>query len=160
MFHALIPSPIGEILLTGDGSALSGLYTSEHVRRPASIGARDDLAFTDARDQLAEYFAGDRTEFDLALRLVGTPFQLRVWEELRRIGHGQTTSYGQLALRMGAPSAVRAVGMANGRNPISIVVPCHRVIASDGQLTGYAGGLAAKRWLLEHESPNHDRLAG
>jgi methylated-DNA-[protein]-cysteine S-methyltransferase len=151
MYHALIPSPIGEILLTGDGATLSGLHTSEHARRPVDIGPRDDHAFAEARTQLAEYFAGERTEFDLSLAPLGTPFQQRVWQELHRITHGQTTSYGQLAERIGAPTAVRAVGMANARNPISIIVPCHRVIARDGQLTGYAGGLAAKRWLLDHE---------
>lgn len=159
MMHTTIPSPIGEILITGDGSAVAGLYTCEHVRRPAELGPRDDSAFVAARAQLAEYFAGERTSFDLALQPVGTPFQQQVWRQLLKVGYGQTTTYGQIADDIGSPRAVRAVGMANGRNPISIIVPCHRVIASDGKLTGYAGGLPAKRWLLEHELANRDRSA-
>jgi methylated-DNA-[protein]-cysteine S-methyltransferase len=101
--------------------------------------------------QLTEYFAGTRREFDLPLRLQGTTFQTRVWRELSEIPYGQTWSYGQLAHRIEKPSASRAVGLANGRNPISILVPCHRVIGADGSLTGYGGGLERKRWLLAHE---------
>ena len=159
MMHTTIGSPIGEILITGDGSAVAGLYTSEHVRRPRDLGRRDESAFVEVRAQLGEYFAGDRVRFDVELCLAGTPFQQQIWRELLEIGYGQTTTYGQLAAGIGAPRAVRAVGMANGRNPISIIVPCHRVIGRDGKLTGYAGGLAAKRWLLDHELANRDRLA-
>ncbi len=106
------------------------------------------------RDQLAEYFAGERTEFDIPLKLAGTPFQNRVWQELARIPFGVTISYGELARRVGQPTASRAVGSANGKNPISIIVPCHRVIATSGNLTGYGGGLPNKQWLLQHEH-NH-----
>lgn len=159
MMHTTIPSPIGEILITGDGSAIAGLYTSEHIRPPHDLGRREDSAFVEVRAQLAEYFAGDRASFDVVLRPIGTPFQQQIWRHLLEIGYGQTSTYGQIAADIGSPRAVRAVGMANGRNPISIIVPCHRVIASDGKLTGYAGGLPAKRWLLEHELANHDRLA-
>jgi methylated-DNA-[protein]-cysteine S-methyltransferase len=139
------------LLLVGDGTSLTGLYTAEHVRRPTVLGARDDLAFGQARRELAEYFDGSRTEFEVELTPAGTVFQQQVWNELRRIRFGQTATYREVAERIGRPAAVRAVGTANGRNPISIVVPCHRVLGSDGTLTGYAGGLEAKRWLLAHE---------
>jgi methylated-DNA-[protein]-cysteine S-methyltransferase len=152
MIHSIVESPIGDLLLVGDGSSLTALYTAEHVRLPQATGDRSDRSFTDARTQLAEYFAGVRREFDLALAPRGTDFQQRVWAELRRIPFGETTTYGELAERIGNPRSVRAVGMANGRNPISIIVPCHRVIGRDGSLTGYAGGLAAKERLLAHEA--------
>jgi len=152
MMHSIVQSPVGDLLLVGDDSSLTALYTAEHVRLPSATGDRSDRAFTDARTQLAEYFAGVRQEFDLAMAPRGTDFQQRVWAELRRIPFGETTTYGELAERIGNPRAVRAVGMANGRNPISIIVPCHRVIGSDGGLTGYAGGLAMKQWLLGHEA--------
>jgi methylated-DNA-[protein]-cysteine S-methyltransferase len=151
MIHSITDSPIGELLLVGDGETLAGLYTCEHVRRPVEVGERDDAAFASALEQLEQYFDGDRRDFDLALAAPGTDFQHRVWDELRRIDYGSTSSYAEIAERMGNSKAVRAVGAANGRNPISIVVPCHRVIGSDGTLTGYAGGLAAKEWLLRHE---------
>ena len=111
-----------------------------------------------AARQLSEYFAGDRTDFDLDLAPSGTDFQRKVWTALSQIPYGTTESYGQLALRIGQPTASRAVGLANGRNPIAIVVPCHRVIGSSGTLTGYAGGLERKRWLLEHERVWQDVL--
>ncbi|MEO6702790.1 MAG: methylated-DNA--[protein]-cysteine S-methyltransferase [Jatrophihabitantaceae bacterium] len=151
MMHTFVDSPISPILLTGDGQCLTGLYTAEHARRPAELGRRDDAGFEQARAQLAEYFAGDRVSFELALAPAGTEFQQRVWQRLLAIPAGSTRSYGQLAVEIGNPKAVRAVGLANGRNPISIIVPCHRVVGSTGALTGYAGGLAAKQWLLEHE---------
>ena len=114
---------------------------------------RDDTAFDDVRGQLAEYFAGDRTAFDLPLHPTGTAFQQRVWAALREIPYGETRSYGVQASAIGAPvSASRAVGTANGQNPISIIVPCHRVIGANGALVGYGGGLPAKRWLLGHEA--------
>ncbi len=149
-----VDSPIGRLMLTSDGMALTGLYTEPSRKAQSTDGWAEDagikpLAAT-AR-QLSEYFAGIRREFDLPLRLQGTEFQTRVWHELLEIPYGVTFSYGQLAKRLGNPNAARAVGLANGRNPISIVVPCHRVIGADGSLTGYGGGLERKCWLLEHE---------
>ena len=148
-------SPVGELALLGDGEALTGLYMTDHRHRPPlPPGARrDDAAFAGARRQLGEYFAGERTEFELPVRMEGTPFQRAVWRALLEIGYGETISYGELARRIGRPDASRAVGLANGRNPISIVVPCHRVIGSSGALTGYGGGLERKRFLLDLESP-------
>ena len=151
MYHSYFESPVGRLLLTGDGTALTGLYTPEHVRLPAPAGDRDDAVFAEVARQLAEYFAGARTTFELPLAPAGTSFQQRVWQRLQAIPHGETRSYGQLAAELGNPKAVRAVGLANGRNPISIVMPCHRVVGSTGALTGYAGGLPAKQWLLDHE---------
>lgn len=159
MMHSYLPSPIGDLLLLGDGTHLTGLYTAEHVRMPTALGDRSDREFAEVRSQLTEYFAGERASFDLPLKPAGTPFQQRVWQRLRQIPLGQTSSYGELAAEIGQPTAVRAVGMANGRNPISIIVPCHRVVGSTGELTGYAGGLAAKRWLLEHERATAVALA-
>jgi methylated-DNA-[protein]-cysteine S-methyltransferase len=148
-------SPVGELTLVGDGEALSGLYMTEHRHRPPlPAGARpDESAFARARDQLDEYFAGERIEFDLPLRMEGSPFQREVWSALRDIPYGETVSYGELARRIGRPHASRAVGLANGRNPVSIVVPCHRVIGASGSLTGYGGGIERKRLLLELETP-------
>jgi methylated-DNA-[protein]-cysteine S-methyltransferase len=151
MIHTVLDSPIGQLLLTGDGEGLTGLYTAEHVRRPVEVGERSDAEFDRARAQLEEYFAGQRTTFELALAPAGTDFQQRVWQRLLAIPAGRTRSYGQLAVEIGNPKAVRAVGLANGRNPISIIVPCHRVLGSTGALTGYAGGLPVKQWLLDHE---------
>ncbi len=148
-----IDSPIGRLLLTCDDNALTGLYMEPEQARASGTSALDASAapLVVAARQLAEYFAGSRREFDLALCLDGTVFQTRVWRELTKIPYGRTWSYGDLAKRIGKPSAPRAVGLANGRNPISIVVPCHRVIGADGSLTGYGGGLERKRWLLAHE---------
>jgi methylated-DNA-[protein]-cysteine S-methyltransferase len=148
-------SPIGRILLTSDGTALTGLYTNvEH--RPPQLGAdwAEDANFGPlpaAARQLAEYFLGSRRDFDVPLSFEGTEFQQRVWRMLTTIHYGETCSYGDLARRLDNPGASRAVGLANGRNPISIIVPCHRVIGADGSLTGYGGGLERKRWLLAHE---------
>jgi len=167
MTHTIIESPIGELLVLGrpwpdDPSTMeiTALYTAEHVRRPAADADRDDQAFVAVRQQLLEYFSGGRAEFDLPLAPQGTNFQQRVWAELRRIPYGQTASYTEIAQRIGQPTAVRAVGMANGRNPISLIVPCHRVVGSDGSLTGYAGGLDAKRWLLRHEQSGFGAESG
>jgi len=148
-------SPIGRILLTCDGTALTGLHTNVE-NRPPRLGADwvEDADFgplTDAVRQLAEYFSGSRRDFDLPMNLQGTEFQVRVWRMLTQIHYGATCSYGDLARRLDNPGASRAVGLANGRNPISIIVPCHRVIGADGSLTGYGGGLERKRWLLAHE---------
>jgi methylated-DNA-[protein]-cysteine S-methyltransferase len=152
---AIVPSPVGELVLTAESDRLTGLYLPGQ-RRPAvmpSMPAQDDPPLALARRQLDEYFAGRRTSFDLPLAPVGTPFQRLVWDELLRIGFGRTTTYRELAARIGRPTAVRATGAANGANPISIVIPCHRVIGSGGALTGYGGGLEAKRFLLELECP-------
>lgn len=114
---------------------------------------QDDAALAEVARQLDEYFAGDRVDFDLALAPRGTPFQLEVWDQLCRIPYGETISYGELAKRVDRPGAARAVGAANGQNPIAIIVPCHRVIGADGSLTGFGGGLEWKRWLLNREQP-------
>jgi methylated-DNA-[protein]-cysteine S-methyltransferase len=145
-------SPIGPISLVGEDGVLHGLYMAEHRYAPATYGTRDDDAFGDAVAQLTEYFAGGRTEFDLRLAPRGTPFQQQVWAALREVPYGETTTYGELAARIGRPSASRAVGHANGHNPISIIVPCHRVIGTSGGLTGYGGGLPRKRFLLALEA--------
>jgi len=151
--YAVFESPIGDLLLTSDGVALTGIYMESHKGGPErdERWRRDDASLKPAREQLSAYFAGESRSFDLPLAFRGTEFQRRVWDALRAVPFGETVSYGELARRIGAPRAVRAVGAAVGRNPISIVVPCHRIIGSDGGLTGYAGGLASKRWLLEHE---------
>ena len=152
---AYLESPIGRLMLTSDGAALTGLFMepSRKVPQPDE-GWTPDLTVAPLAEtvrQLNEYFAGVRREFDLPLQFEGTMFQRRVWNELTQIPYGETWSYGQLASRIGNPGASRAVGLANGRNPISILVPCHRVIGADGSLTGYGGGLERKRWLLAHE---------
>jgi methylated-DNA-[protein]-cysteine S-methyltransferase len=121
----------------------------------APLWQRDPEIFRDACAQLTAYFAGDLREFDLPLEAPGSDFQRRVWRELRQIPFGRSISYGELARRIGQPAASRAVGRANGQNPISIIVPCHRVIGADGTLTGYGGGLDRKRWLLDHEAGQH-----
>ncbi|MBV9820744.1 MAG: methylated-DNA--[protein]-cysteine S-methyltransferase [Actinobacteria bacterium] len=151
MIHSYVDSPLGPLLLTGDGESLTGLYTDRHGRLPTDLGHRADEEFADARDQLAEYFAGRRQSFDLPLNPRGTAFQQAVWQALREIRYGSTMSYREVAEEVGSPKAVRAVGSANSRNPISIIVPCHRVVGSDGKLVGYAGGFSAKKWLLDHE---------
>jgi len=152
MVHAVTDSPIGPLTLVGAGGALSGLYMVEHRYAPASFGERDDDAFPAAAEQLREYFAGARTTFDLELAPAGTPFQQQVWAALREVPYGETTTYGELAAVLGRPTASRAVGHANGHNPISIIVPCHRVVGSSGSLTGYGGGLPRKRFLLALEA--------
>jgi len=145
-----IDSPIGELLLTAEGGALTRLYMSPFDVEGA--WEHDPAALAEPARQLGEDFAGERTEFELALDAAGTDFQRRVWERLVAIPYGETTTYGELALELGDPRKVRAVGMANGRNPISIIVPCHRVIGADGTLVGYGGGLERKRILLAHEA--------
>lgn len=147
-------SPIGPLTLLSDGTHLTGLRMAEQRHAPplARDAVRDAGPFAAAVAQLDEYFAGERRGFDLPVRLDGTPFQVKVWQALRAIPYGTTTSYGALAKRVASPGAVRAVGLANGRNPVSIVVPCHRVIGADGSLTGYGGGLDRKRYLLGLEA--------
>ncbi len=146
-------TPLGTVLLSGRGGRLTGLHFTGHRRSPRTGPAwvRDEAAFDGVRRQLNEYFAGRRTRFDLPLALGGTPFELSVWTALQGIPYGATASYGDIAHSLGRPGAGRAVGGANGRNPISIVVPCHRVIGADGGLTGYGWGVDRKAWLLDHE---------
>ena len=149
-----IDSPIGALLLVGDGERLHGLYMTNHRPAPVFDGATaDDDAFAEPARQLDEWFAGRRTAFDLPTEARGTPFQHRVWDVLLEIPFGRTMSYGEVATRAGRPGSARAVGHAVGRNPLSIVVACHRVVGRDGKLTGYAGGLERKRFLLELEQP-------
>ena len=147
-------SPIGPLELRGTGAALTAMFMENHRHEPAPTpdAVRDAAPFRAARGQLEEFFAGERREFSLALAPAGTPFQLAVWQALRAIPYGTTITYGELARRIGNPRAVRAVGLANGRNPLSIIVPCHRVIGANGTLTGYGGGLERKRFLLALES--------
>jgi methylated-DNA-[protein]-cysteine S-methyltransferase len=148
--YTQIPSPIGPLLLDGNEHALQGLHMSPAAPQPGWRSAREP--FANAIEQLEQYFAGVRVEFDLELDMRGTHFQKDVWNALLTIPCGETRSYGEIAKQIGRPDRARAVGAANGSNPISIIVPCHRVIGSDGSLTGYGGGLDRKRWLLEHES--------
>ncbi|GFG84282.1 methylated-DNA--[protein]-cysteine S-methyltransferase [Mycolicibacter algericus] len=152
IYQRTIDSPIGPLTLAGANGKLSHLLMLDHSHAPDRTGwRRDDSAFPDAVEQLAAYFAGDLTEFELTYEMAGTEFQRRVWTALLTIPYGQTRSYGELATQIGAPTASRAVGLANGRNPISIIVPCHRVIGSNGSLTGYGGGIDRKRTLLDLE---------
>lgn len=159
--HTLVASPVGELTLVGRGDALTGVYFPDHVRRPdrETFGQRDDNAFAAARIQLDEYFDGNRSSFDLVLSPNGNAFQQKVWAQLVEIPYGQTRTYGQLAQALGDPGLARAVGAANGQNPLSIIVPCHRVVGSDGKLTGYAGGLERKAFLLELEMSYDDKAA-
>ncbi|MGC4940889.1 methylated-DNA--[protein]-cysteine S-methyltransferase [Kribbella sp. DT2] len=155
MPYAVLESPIGDLTLVATpDDELVGLYMEQQRHRPAmeTFGARDDSILPKVAHQLTEYFAGERTTFDVPLAPVGTPFQQEVWTALLDIPYGTTTTYGELALTMGKPlTASRAVGLANGKNPISIIVPCHRVIGSTGSLTGYGGGLPRKQQLLDLE---------
>ena len=144
-----LPSPVGVLRLYAHDDELVGVYLPEQAAPAAPHFASPVLSATAA--QLVEYFAGQRREFELPIAPRGTGFQAIVWHALTKIPFGETRSYGELAHAIGRPAASRAVGAANGKNPISIIVPCHRVIAGSGALTGYAGGLAAKRWLLAHE---------
>jgi methylated-DNA-[protein]-cysteine S-methyltransferase len=147
-----IDSPIGPLVLAGPGGLLTNLRMLDQNHEPNRTGwVPDDRAFPDAVEQLEAYFAGERTDFDLELGLAGSEFQRRVWHALLTIPYGETRSYGQVAKQIGANGSARAVGLANGRNPIAIIVPCHRVIGATGSLTGYGGGLDRKRSLLELE---------
>ena len=150
--YRTIDSPIGLLTLAGNGSALTNLRTVDQTYEPSRADwSVDPGAFNDAVDQLGAYFTGELTDFDIELDLRGTEFQQRVWKALLTIPYGDTRSYGEIAAQIGAPGAARAVGLANGHNPIAIVVPCHRVIGAGGGLTGYGGGLDRKRTLLELE---------
>jgi methylated-DNA-[protein]-cysteine S-methyltransferase len=151
-----IDSPLGELLIASDGHSLTAVHMNG---TPGPGWRRDPVPLREGADQLHAYFAGELREFDLPLAAAGTPFQREVWEALRRIPYGETIGYGELAAAVGRPHAARAVGAANGRNPIAVVVPCHRVIGASGALTGYGGGLARKRLLLDLEAGRHARLA-
>jgi methylated-DNA-[protein]-cysteine S-methyltransferase len=159
--HAVFDSPVGELTAVGTAEGLRALYFDAHKRRPSgeAFGERDDDAFADVRAQIGEYFAGTRHEFDLDLAPVGDGFQKKVWALLAQIPYGETRSYGDLALALGDRNLARAVGSANGQNPLSIVVPCHRVVGADGSLTGYAGGLERKRFLLALEESDETRAS-
>jgi methylated-DNA-[protein]-cysteine S-methyltransferase len=147
MYTTLHPSPVGDILLRADDE---GRLTELYLRHDGAVDTGGP--FEAVGEQLDAYFAGELERFDVPMALDGTPFQLRVWEQLTKIPFGDTISYSELARRLEDPKLVRAVGLANGRNPISIIVPCHRVIGADGSLVGYGGGLERKQWLLEHEA--------
>ncbi|MFH8489358.1 methylated-DNA--[protein]-cysteine S-methyltransferase [Streptomyces longisporoflavus] len=151
--HTIIDSPYGTLTLVATEGVLSGLYMTEQRHRPPeeTFGDRDAGPFDATIEQLEAYFAGELTEFDLPMRLDGTPFQRTVWQQLRLIPYGETRTYGQLATALGKPNASRAVGLANGKNPIGVIVPCHRVIGAGGSLTGYGGGLDRKQRLLAFE---------
>ncbi|MEU6310806.1 methylated-DNA--[protein]-cysteine S-methyltransferase [Streptomyces sp. NPDC047014] len=155
--HTVVDSPYGPLTLVAVDGVLGGLYMTEQRHRPAeeSFGERvaaTEEPFPEVVRQLAAYFAGELTEFDLPLRLEGTQFQRSVWDQLARIPYGETWSYGELAARLGKPNASRAVGLANGKNPVGIIVPCHRVIGASGSMTGYGGGLERKVRLLAFEA--------
>lgn len=155
IYFTFYESPIQTLRLLCDGRSLIGLYmmSEKHHLIPQSDWLEDESVapFLETKQQLTAYFAGTLTKFDLPLKLQGTIFQQQVWEALKTISYGTTMSYGELAQQIGQPNAFRAVGVANGRNPVSIIVPCHRVIAANGKLTGYGGGIERKQWLLNHE---------
>ncbi|MEI7895592.1 MAG: methylated-DNA--[protein]-cysteine S-methyltransferase [bacterium] len=147
MHRAFLKTPIGHIEVTGSENGIRSLYFLDFKVRPQHVPS----CLRSCIDQLEEYFHGSRRKFDLKLDLEGSQFQLRVWDELLKINFGTTVSYMELARRMDNPGAIRAVGGANGHNPVSVIVPCHRIIGSNGRLIGYRGGLKRKKWLLEHE---------
>lgn len=161
-YYRYFDSPIGKILLTSDGNSLTGLYMESYKADPTVFQqwvANDSIEpFPKVIEQLTAYFNGKLTEFDLPISMLGTKFQQQVWQELTKIPYGKTISYKELAIRIGNIKAVRAVGLANGRNPISIIVPCHRVIGANGSLTGYGGGLPRKQALLELENSAQKNL--
>jgi methylated-DNA-[protein]-cysteine S-methyltransferase len=155
----LVGSPMGPLRITAHGGAVTAVLTADGASVPgeADDGPEADGVLRAARDELRAYFAGELQSFTVPVAPEGTAFQRRVWEELRRIPYGEAISYGELARRVGRPGAARAVGAANSRNPVSVIVPCHRVIGGDGRLVGYAGGLDRKRWLLDHEARSAGR---
>ena len=163
--HAVIGSPLGELTLVADGGALIGLYFRHHWYRPPAeafgprVDAKSDALLAEARAQLDDFLAGDRTGFDLPTALCGDEPQLRVWDRLTAIPYGETVTYGELAAELADGSTAQEVGAAVGRNPLSIVVPCHRVVGKNGKLTGYAGGLERKKFLLDLEEPAELRAA-
>ena len=152
MFVSRLSTPIGELTLIASDTALTGVAFPSWRHRPARA-RRDTMSevLGRAKDQLTEYFTGTRTTFDIPLDAAGSEFERRVWDLLRAIPYGATTTYGALAKRLGSTKEARAVGAANGKNPIPIIVPCHRVIGANGDLIGFGGGIERKRWLLQHE---------
>jgi methylated-DNA-[protein]-cysteine S-methyltransferase len=152
--NTTIASPLGELILVAEDGTLSGVYFPGHWTRPdpATFGERSEHRLEQVEEQLAEYFAGERTSFDLPTSVTGNAFQRQVWDLIKRIPYGQTTTYGELARELGDPALARMVGQAVGHNPLSVIVPCHRVVGKDGKLTGYAGGLQRKRFLLDLEA--------
>lgn len=154
MFYGYYASPVGRLLLAGDAEALQliSFPAGSRARGPEPDWQRDESVFAAAIRELTEYFAGDRVEFTVPLRLNGTEFQNSYWTLLQSVRFGETTTYGALAKRIGRPKASRAVGAANGANPIPIIIPCHRVIGSNKSLTGFGGGIETKRYLLAHET--------
>ena len=160
--HTVVDSPIGPLTLVDDDGRLAGLYMHEqrHLPDRTSFGSRDDTVQPAVREQLPLYFDGDLLDFDVPLATTGTPFQQQVWAALRQVPYGTTCTYADLAEAVGRPTAVRAVGAANGRNPVCLVVPCHRVVGSGGSLTGYAGGLERKSYLLDLERRTSQRSLG
>lgn len=157
--HTVVDSPVGPLTLVDDSGSLAGLYMADqrHLPDPASFGPPDDAVQPALREQLTAYFTGRLREFDVPLAVAGTPFQQAVWSALREVPYGSTCTYGDLAAAIGRPTAVRAVGAANGRNPVCIVVPCHRVVGRGGSLTGYAGGVERKQQLLALEQRSRTR---
>lgn len=159
-FYTVFESPIGRMALTSDGSYLTGLYLkASSSYEDAQQGKQSDKPFRETIKQLNEYFNGKRSAFDLPLAPQGTPFQQRVWKALQTIEYGETVSYADIARKLRMPNAFRAVGNANGQNPICLIIPCHRVIASNGALGGYSSGLNVKTWLLSHEGATYRKAA-
>jgi methylated-DNA-[protein]-cysteine S-methyltransferase len=164
--HTTIDSPIGPLTLVTCEGGLAGVYMTEHRHIPPqeTFGPRVPVAghtvLARTAEQLAAYFTGEAQTFDIDLSTSGTPFQRRVWAALRDIPYGETVSYGELAAALGQPTASRAVGLANGRNPVSIIVPCHRVVGADGSMTGYGGGVERKHWLLSFERGTQQPVLG
>jgi methylated-DNA-[protein]-cysteine S-methyltransferase len=150
MNKASVKTPLGNAIFEGDANGISKLYLTKEIPEVTSVSTP---YLQEAKEQLQQYFSGELKQFNLKLNLQGTDFQKRVWQALQNIPYGKTASYMELAKQLGDPLAIRAVAAANGKNPLWILVPCHRVIGSDGSLTGYAGGLWRKKWLLDHEQP-------
>jgi methylated-DNA-[protein]-cysteine S-methyltransferase len=150
-FYDTMPSPVGGLLLTASPAGITGVYLPGEHRQSQPSWKHHPARLATCRRQLDEYFAGDRVTFSLPLAPPGTPFQQQVWKQLTEIGYGTTISYTELARRVGRPRSQRAVGGANGRNPVCIIVPCHRVVGANGALTGYSAGVESKRWLLDFE---------
>jgi methylated-DNA-[protein]-cysteine S-methyltransferase len=153
--HTIAGSPVGDLTLVAEDGRLTGVYFPHHWYRPdpATFGDRDDAGFGEVKRQLTEYFAGQREQFDLPLGARGDDFQEQVWAQINAIPYGHTVTYGDIAKEIGGGVLAKDVGTAVGRNPLSVIVPCHRVVGKDGKLTGYAGGLARKRFLLQLEEP-------
>ncbi len=160
--YCYLDSPLGQLFVQGDGQFVTGLFLPQHKgwTGPSATWKESDASFTVVREQLTEYFAGERKLFDVPIKPAGTSFQQQVWQQLVRIPFGTTITYAQLARCVDNPAASRAVGNANGRNPISIIVPCHRVIGTSGKLTGYAGGVSKKEWLLNWERRTMPKESG